>query len=149
MTKMILLTTIIFLQVNMQKATAQSSKINWDILQDVPFEEKYIKDIKGYMLFPKFPWTIKSMEGKIVEIEGYTIPVDKTGLTVALSANPYASCYFCGKSGPASVLTVKLKTKNTRYHIDDYKTFRGKLRLNATDIHEFYYVLEASEDITK
>ncbi len=101
------------------------------------------------MLFPKFPWAIRELEGTTVEVEGYTIPIDKSGMTVVLSANPYAACYFCGKSGPASVLTVKLKLKNTHYRIDNYKTFRGKLRLNSTDIHQFYYILENAEDVTE
>jgi hypothetical protein len=73
--------------------------------------------------------------------------VDKTGATLALSANPYASCYFCGGGSPASIITVKLKKKYTGYDVDDFKQFRGKLRLNATDINEFYYVLELSEEV--
>ncbi len=124
-------------------------KLDWGTLQNIEFQDKYIQEVKAYMKFPKFPWALKSLEGTMVEIEGYTIPFDKSGLKVALSANPYAACYFCGKSGPASVLTVKLKVKNTHYHIDNYKTFRGKLRLNASDIHEFYYILEDAEDVTK
>ncbi len=149
MIKMTLLAIMFFLQAVSQQSAAQVVKLNWDKLQDVPFEQKYIKEIKGTMLFPRFPMTIKILEGTVVEIEGYTIPIDMSGLTIVLFANPYAACYFCGKSGPASVLTVKLKVKNTSYHTDDYKTFRGKLHLNATDIGEFYYVLEGAVDVTK
>ncbi|HVU94694.1 MAG TPA: hypothetical protein VHE34_05695 [Puia sp.] len=123
-------------------------KLDWTTLQNIEFQEKYVEEIKAYMKFPKFSWELKNLGGTVVEIEGYTIPFDKNGLKIALSANPYASCYFCGKAGPASVLTVSLKARNTHYHIDDYKTFRGKLRLNSDDIHEFYYILEESEDVT-
>lgn len=122
-------------------------KASWNTLLNIKYEERYLSDIKGYMLFPKFTQHVKSLDGKMVEIKGFVIPVDKTGATLALSANPYASCYFCGGGSPASIITVKLKKKNTGYDIDDYKKFRGKLRLNATDINEFYYVLEISEEV--
>ncbi|WP_343690935.1 hypothetical protein [Chitinophaga sp.] len=125
----------------------QPLKASWNILLNIKYEEKYLNDIKGYMLFPKFTQNVKNLDGKIVEIKGFVIPVDKTGASLALSANPYASCYFCGGGSPASIITVKLKKKNTGYDIDDFKKFRGKLRLNATDINEFYYVLELSEEV--
>ena len=124
-------------------------QISWATLQNIPFEEKYVEEIKGYMKFPKFPDELKRLDGKLVEVEGFVIPVDKNGMFIALSANPYSACYFCNKAGPASVMTVKFKSKNGRYSIDDYKTFQGRLRLNATDIHEFYYVLEDAVDVSK
>ncbi len=127
----------------------ETVKVAWDTLQNIPFEEKYIPEIKGYMLFPKFPGQLKSLDGQIIEVEGYVIPVDKDRNFIALSANPYAACYFCNKAGPASVMTVRFKSKGKRYFIDNYKTFRGKLRLNSSDIHEFYYILEESEDISE
>ena len=128
---------------------ADAVKVSWDTLQNTPFEEKYIQEVKGYMLFPKFPIQLKKLDGQLIEVEGYVIPIDKDRNFVALSANPYAACYFCNKAGPASVMTVRLRAKGKRYFIDNYKTFRGKLRLNASDIHEFYYVLEEAEDISE
>lgn len=116
--------------------------LSWSKLENIDFTEKYVKDVEGYMLFPKFPDFLKKLDGKPVVVEGYVVPVDKTGVTVALSANPYAACFFCGKAGPASVMTIKLKTKNTKYKIDDYVKFTGTLRLNDDDIKEFYYILE-------
>lgn len=131
-----------------QAVTNPPVKLSWDKLQDIDYEDKYIEQLKGYMLFPKYSEDIKNLEGKLVDVEGYVVPLDKTGATVALSANPYAACYFCGKSGPASVMTIKLKTKNTKYKIDDYRTFRGKLKLNVSDITQFYYIMEESVDVT-
>jgi hypothetical protein len=116
--------------------------LTWSKLENVEFVEKWVKDVEGYMLFPKFPEDLKKLNGKQVTVEGYVVPVDKTGSSVALSANPYAACFFCGKAGPASVMTVKLKTKNPKYKIDDYVKFTGILRLNDDDVKEFYYILE-------
>ena len=116
--------------------------LSWSKLENIDFTEKYVKEVEGYMLFPKFPDFLKKLDGKPVTVEGYVVPVDKSGASVALSANPYAACFFCGKAGPASVMTVKLKTKNAKYKIDDYIKFTGTLRLNDDDIKEFYYILE-------
>lgn len=120
---------------------------DWLELQSIRFEEKYIEEVKGYMLFPKFPDNIKKMNGKIVQIEGYIIPFDNSGAVIALSANPFSACFFCGKAGPASIMTVKLKEKKTDYRTDAYKKFKGTLRLNDHDINEFYYVLENAEQV--
>ncbi len=120
--------------------------LTWSKLENVEFVEKYVKDVEGYMLFPKFPEDLKKLNGKQVTVEGYVVPVDKTGSSVALSANPYAACFFCGKAGPASVMTVKLKVKNPKYKIDDFVKFTGKLRLNDEDIKEFYYIMEEAAE---
>lgn len=121
--------------------------VSWDTLQDVPFHEAFVKEIGGYMLFPTFTPALKKLDGKIVKIEGYVVPFDKTGAKIALSANSYAACFFCGKAGPASVMTINLKVPNTRYQTDQYRTFKGKLRLNEKDVNEFYYILEEAEQV--
>lgn len=127
-------------------APAGGPFLSWAKLENVEFVEKYVKDVEGYMLFPKFPEDLKKLNGKPVTVEGYVVPVDKSGSSIALSANPYAACFFCGKAGPASVMTVKLKVKNPKYKIDDYLKFTGKLRLNDDDIKEFYYILEEASE---
>lgn len=124
---------------------SQPDKLSWKVLQKIDYEEKYFEEAKGYFLFPKFSSAVKSLEGKMVTIEGFVIPVEASGTKIALSANPYASCFFCGRSGPASIMTVKLKKPNTKFKIDDFEAFSGTLRLNADNIREFYYILEDAE----
>jgi hypothetical protein len=123
--------------------------VDWDLLQNIKFRERFVKDIGGYMLFPTFPEKIKNLNGKEVIIDGYVVPFDATGAKVALSANSYAACYFCGKAGPASVMTINLKVPNKKYRTDQYRTFKGKLRLNEADINEFYYILDEAEQIKR
>ncbi len=124
----------------------QVMQTDWDQLQNIEFAPTYVAELKTNMMFPKFPKSIKDMQGKMVQIEGYVIPFDPSGKQVALSANPYASCYFCGKAGPASVMTVNLSAKKT-YRTDAYKKFKGILRLNDHDINNFYYILENAEQV--
>jgi uncharacterized membrane protein YcgQ (UPF0703/DUF1980 family) len=119
--------------------------VSWRMLQKIDFEEKFVKSVEAYMLFPKFPAQLQQYSGKQIQVTGYAIPTDVTGATLALSANPYEQCFFCGKAGPASVMTIKLKKKSTQFQTDDYVAFKGTLRLNASNINEFYYILEQAE----
>ncbi|WPQ62675.1 hypothetical protein SIO70_30410 [Chitinophaga sancti] len=121
--------------------------VNWDLLQNIQFKERFVKEIGGYMLFPTFPVNIKKLNGTEVIIEGYVVPFDIKGEKIALSANSYAACYFCGKAGPASVMTINLKVSNKKYRTDQYRTFKGKLRLNENDINEFYYIMDDAVQI--
>lgn len=126
---------------------AKPPLLTWRVLEKIDFVEKYVEVVQGKMLFPKFPANLKQYHGKQVQVVGYTVPIDNTGNTVALSANPYEACFFCGKAGPASVMTIRLKKKNKSYKIDDYVTFIGTLKLNSDDINEFYYILEGAEQV--
>jgi hypothetical protein len=121
--------------------------LTWEVLENVDFQEKFVKEAGENMLFPKFPPHLTKWNNKPVTVEGYVIPVDKTGTVAALSANPYAACFFCGKAGPASVLTLKFKTKSPNYKTDDYVKFSGTLKLNDSDFKEFYYILENAVEV--
>lgn len=140
-------TLLIILSLVFMIVLAAPPKLPWKILEGIGFQDKYVESVGDTYKFPIFTSYIKSLSGKLVQVEGYVIPFDKTGAEVALSANPYAACFFCGKAGPASIMIVKLKTKNTQYRTDMYKSFTGKLVLNDNDPEEFYYILEDAVEI--
>jgi hypothetical protein len=121
--------------------------LSWATMQNVEFEPKYVAETKMDMLFPVFTSEIKKLKGQIVEVEGYVIPFDKSGAKVALSATNYASCFFCGKAGPASIMSINLKVGNPKYKTDQFRRFKGKLKLNDSDIREFYYALDLAEEV--
>ena len=142
-----ILCCILFCMCLFCEAQQNSTYIDWRDLGNIDFEKKYLPEGQRNILFPKFPPVLQALNKTTVEVKGYIVPVDKEGKFIALSANPYASCFFCGNAGPASVMTVQLKTPNKKYRIDQFRKFRGTLRLNATDIREFYYVLENAIEI--
>lgn len=117
-----------------------STKITWDTLAKVTFTEEYQDDVGAYILIPDFSDEIKSLEGKEISISGYVIPLDIENNDYVLSANPFAACFFCGQSGPESVMQLKLKKKH-QFNNDDYHTFKGMLKLNAEDIYSLNYIL--------
>lgn len=118
------------------------TKITWKTLEGIGYSEKYVAKLEEKFKFPIFTSHLKSLDGKPVEVQGYLIPFDPTGKEIALSANPYAACFFCGKAGPASIIILKMKVPNKKVKTDMYKSVKGTLKLNYDDPEEFYYILE-------
>ena len=122
---------------------AQVTTITWKDLENVTFEETYLDGFEDWFLVPTFGKDVKALEGKIVNIKGYLIPIDLDGKIYALSAFPFSSCFFCGAAGPESVMTLLFKDEKARkYKPDEVATFTGALRLNPDDPEEFIYVLD-------
>lgn len=121
-------------------------KVGWKELVKVRYRLRYSEKQDMEVYVPVFPESIKALNGKQVIIEGYIIPLDEKQELLVLSANPYASCFFCGQGNPASVMSLYLKKKRKRYKIDDFKKFSGTLHLNYDDPNEFYYILRDAEE---
>ncbi|MEL6254428.1 MAG: DUF3299 domain-containing protein [Bacteroidota bacterium] len=117
-------------------------RIDWQILQDIKYDLKYMPELELSMYTPLFSDRVKALDGKEVIIEGYVIPMIEGLNEIALSANPYAACFFCGQAGPASVMSVFLKEDARKFKLDDIKKFRGRLKLNYDNPDEFYYLLQ-------
>ena len=121
-------------------------EVDWKVLMDIQYKLQYFKELDMEIYAPVFSNAVKALHGKEVIIEGYVIPFDEDEEVLSLSYNPYASCFFCGKASPASVMSLYLK-ESKRYKVDDFKKFRGTLYLNHDDPNEFYYILrEAKEE---
>jgi len=122
-------------------------KTNWKELTSVNYIKKYYEEFYMDILTPVFPDSLKRLNGRIVEIKGYVIPFDQTGNALALSASPFAACFFCGKGSPASVMSLYPKNKKRSYQMDEHLSFTGRLRLNYDNPDEFYYILETAEEL--
>ncbi|MCH8555401.1 MAG: DUF3299 domain-containing protein [Schleiferiaceae bacterium] len=120
--------------------------IDWNTLADVVFKEKYYAQTKEWYLFPNFSDNVKNLDGKYVRIKGYVIPLDVDNDIYALSAYPFAACFFCGGAGPESVISLKFAGKPKKYKTDQVVTFAGKLKLNDKDINEFNYILQETKE---
>lgn len=119
--------------------------ITWSDLTDVTFEEKYYERYDTDYFYPTFGKSVKALDGKTVQISGYVIAVEKETGFYVLSSNPFASCFFCGNAGPETVVKLNFDGWPDDYETDTYKTFRGRLRLNAENIFELNYILESTE----
>lgn len=135
----------IFLLLISASAFSQHRKIDWDLLAKVEWSEKYSVEHDEMFYYPKFGKEVLAVNGQPVQIKGYVIPVDvETGYFV-LSANPFASCFFCGQAGPESILELQLKEGGKKFKTDDVRIFKGVLRLNYEDLMHCNYILEEAE----
>ena len=123
------------------KSSNKPIVIDWELLLDIEYQLKYYQSFEMEIYAPVFTEALKAIDGKEVIIKGFVVPFDESGELLALSANPFASCFFCGKASPASVISMYLR-KQKLYKIDDFRKFRGVLKLNYDDPEEYYYILK-------
>lgn len=126
-------------------AEAQTTLITWKTLKDVRFQNKFFKDLGEYLLFPTFGESVKKLDGKPVSIRGYMIPVDVNEGLYVISALPMSSCFFCGASGPETVIEVNFKNKKMRFKTDEIRTIKGILKLNDSEIEHMNYIFNSAE----
>ncbi len=127
------------------KFSSAQTIITWDLLKNVDFSEVWSEEFQAYYMVPKFGKSIEALDGKIIQIRGFVIPVDIVQDYYVLSANSYSSCFFCGQAGPESVMEIQLIKQYDGLRMDQVITFKGKLRLNVDDIYQLNYILEDAE----
>jgi len=120
--------------------------VNWKHLSRVKFDEQYTESIEAYVPYPIFHPNIIALDGKKISIDGYVIPIEETKdeTLIILSALPFANCFFCGGAGPETVMDIQLNTKH-KFKTDTKTTFRGRLKLNDSDLDYLNYILEEAE----
>ena len=131
-------------------ATAQSDAASvWKDLAKITYEKKY-DELLGFKVdVPVFGKDVQAMEGEIIEISGYIVPVEgyKSHKEFVFSAFPYNMCFFCGGAGPETVMEVTAN-EPVKYSTERI-TLRGRLRLNNENINQLMYLLEDAEMVTK
>lgn len=113
---------------------------NWDTMANVTYEKT--EDEYGEIYVPKFGEDVQEMEGEQVSLQGYIIPFD--GMfepqKIIVSSLPIAACFFCGGSGPETVVEVYLK-EEIKYTAKPV-TVTGVMELNNSDYNKLMYILK-------
>jgi len=132
---------------NVVSQASKAKQVTWKDLAEVSFKEEYNKEFDFNVLIPKFSKNVKALDGKWIKIEGYAIPVDELGFEdmLVLSGVPYSQCFFCGLSGPESVMDIKPKKKLKGVKTDKKLKLVGKLKLNERDMSKLNYILTEAE----
>lgn len=123
----------------------EETEITWTTLTDITYTRKFNKKEEMYFMYPTFGSSVKKLEGKTVTIRGYMIPIDETGEYYVISAKPMAQCFFCGGSGPESLIELDFRKKGKRFKTDEIRTLRGVLKLNPEDVEHLNYILTSVE----
>jgi hypothetical protein len=120
----------------------QAQDKTWKTLGKITFTKKY-DELLGFKVdMPVFSPEVKKLEGKVIELKGYIIPVEgyRSHKEFIFSAFPYSMCFFCGGAGPETVMEVKT-IKPVKYTTEPI-ILKGTLRLNESDINRLMYWLE-------
>jgi hypothetical protein len=143
------LTLVFLLAISLGLGASVNPPDIWALLSKTRFVEKLNREYGMYFLYPIFPDELKALEGKLVEVTGFYIPLDvSTSEFAVLSKFPNAECFFCGGAGPESIVVAYLKNKPfKRIKVDEIITIKGKLKLNDSDIDELNFILMDAEII--
>ena len=143
MNKIITLVLVATFAIAGNQAIAQKSNPanTWKTLAKITFKKEY-NEMMGFKVdVPVFSEDVNKMDGQLIQIKGYIIPVEgyKNQKEFIFSAYPYNMCFFCGGAGPETVMEVYC-TEPIEYTAEPV-VIEGKLELNATDINRLIYAL--------
>lgn len=144
MRTLLLALSLLFFGGSAVQAQAQEGNL-WKTLAKITYEKKF-DDLLGFKVdVPVFSKDIQALEGEMVEVSGYIVPVEgyKSHTEFVFSAYPYNMCFFCGGAGPETVMEVT-SVEPVKYSTDRVR-LRGKLALNSDDINRLMYVLTDAE----
>lgn len=148
--KILVVSSIILLAssfITAQKGSAMQDQNVWKTLSLVNVTSEY-DDTYG-MLMDKIEVSpiVKAMNGKIIEVDGYIIPLTgKIGQShFMLSSLPQAICFFCGAAGPETAMQVFMKDNKKMEYSDKKVKVSGILRVNVKDAQSLLYTLEDAE----
>ena len=121
-----------------REMTSAKDTLNWKLLGVIKFVKKPHKEY-GEVNYPVVNPKLKSLHKKKVVMTGYIVPIDNTNY--ALSKNVFASCFFCGKAGPETIIGLKFKNPK-RYKTDQYVTVEGTFRVNEANVDDWIYNMD-------
>jgi hypothetical protein len=118
---------------------AKGDTLTWKQLGEIKYTMK--KHPKyGEVQFPIVNDKVKLKGKKKIYISGFIVPIDNK--SYALSKNVFAACFFCGKSGPESIVGLNFKGGTPKLKTDQYVTIEGTFRYNEDDADDWIYNLD-------
>lgn len=122
------------------QANAQLS-VSWTQLAKV----QYGPVAEDGFALPDFGEDLKALEGKLIVIEGYMLPLTVDNQRYILSRYPFYNCYFCGNAGRETVIELYPEATDWEFEIDDKVKIQGKLKLVSDEESLIFELLEAEE----
>lgn len=128
-------------------AQANDSDNNWKLmLNDVRVRYNWSVKHGAYITRARFGEKVQQLDGKEITLKGFFLAADLTGNLFVLSANPMATCFFCGVAGIESVVEIEPHPDDLRIfkrlRTDNYIEVKGTLQLNPDDFERLIYILK-------
>ena len=125
-----------------KNTSVASDTLTWKLLGEIKYIRKKHASY-GEVDFPLVNTKLKKMQSKQVVISGFVVPIDNKNY--ALSKNVFAACFFCGKSGPDTIVGLKFKGATPKLKTDTYLTIKGTFKYNETDVENWIYNMDQVE----
>ncbi len=121
---------------SVNKTVLVSDTLTWKLLGEIKYMKKKHASY-GEVDFPIINTKLKKLDKKTIVMSGFIVPIDNKNY--ALSKNVFASCFFCGKSGPETIMGIKFKGATPKLKTDTYVTIKGTFRPNENDVEDWIY----------
>lgn len=118
-------------------------QLTWEDFSDVNFEPVLNEKYGVHFLMPTFGEHIRWYQDKEVSIKGYFLDISGSGEVFLISQNPMSSCFFCGGSGPETIIEVNFKEKPP-FETDQIIVVTGVLELNVNNVDHCNYILKGA-----
>lgn len=125
-----------------KKAFLAADTLTWKLLGEIKYLKKKHASY-GEVDFPVINTKLKKLAKKTIVMSGFIVPIDNKNY--ALSKNVFASCFFCGKSGPETIMGIKFKGATPKLKTDTYLTIKGTFRPNEDDVEDWIYNCDNAE----
>ncbi len=125
-----------------KKVVVAADTLTWKLLGEIKYMKKKHASY-GEVDFPIINTKLKKLAKKTIVMSGFIVPIDNKNY--ALSKNVFASCFFCGKSGPETIMGIKFKGATPKLKTDTYLTIKGTFRPNENDVEDWIYNCDNAE----
>jgi uncharacterized membrane protein YcgQ (UPF0703/DUF1980 family) len=127
---------------NSSKKFVAADTLTWKLLGEIKYMKKKHASY-GEVDFPIINTKLKKLAKKTIVMSGFIVPIDNKNY--ALSKNVFAACFFCGKSGPETIMGIKFKGATPKLKTDTYLTIKGTFRPNENDVEDWIYNCDNAE----
>jgi hypothetical protein len=125
-----------------KRVVVAADTLTWKLLGEIKYMKKKHASY-GEVDFPVINTKLKKLAKKTIVMSGFIVPIDNKNY--ALSKNVFASCFFCGKSGPETIMGIKFKGATPKLKTDTYLTIKGTFRPNEDDVEDWIYNCDNAE----
>lgn len=132
---------VIFLIMASNSAYSQL-KLSWKDIIDVYAKEVSFSEKNPALAIKGQGKSLKDIEEKVITITGYFLDLDPEGEWFMVSKNPFATCFFCGKSGPETILELIDYKNLKKYKSDDLVEVTGFFNIVYDPEDRMSFVLE-------
>ncbi len=147
MMRKIIIILLVFFSVQHLYAQYESSYENWKILLDnVKIRYVYEEEFDGFVSKPIFGKKIQELEGKIITLQGFNLPVNPESTSFVISHSPSSRCFFCSGAGVETLAEVTPRSGSLQklrdLKVDNFFEVKGRLRLNPDNYGHLIYILD-------